>query len=455
MTITTVNPTTGQTLADYPEMSNSQVEDILNKADSAFQIWRRTNLKDRVEHLIILASLLDANKAEYAELMSKEMGKPFSDGLSEIEKCRWVCDYYADSATELLADQMIKSDASRSFVTYQPLGAILGIMPWNFPFWQVIRFAVPTLTAGNTSILKHSPNVTGCAMALEELFLAAGYPDNVFRIVVVDVPTVASIIRDDRIKGVTLTGSTRAGKAVALEAGSSIKKTVLELGGNDPSVILADADVAHAATECITSRLTNSGQSCIAAKRLIVVDEVRNQFEELVVKGMSQAIMGDPMEPATSLGPIARSDLRENLHRQVSESVSMGAQKLLGGKLLDPPGFFYPPTVLTNVGPGMPAYEEELFGPVASIINVPNETEALRVANDTAYGLGASVYTANVEKGERIAAEWLDAGICFVNAFPRSDPRLPFGGIKQSGYGRELSPLGIREFVNVKTVWVS
>ncbi len=455
MTITTVNPATEEIVSTYPEMSAAQIEDMVHNSDAAFQMWRRVELADRVKRLRGLAARLREGETEYAQLMGREMGKPLAEGAGEIQKCAWVCEYYADNAEEFLADEVIESDASRSFITYQPLGVILAIMPWNFPFWQVIRFAAPTLTAGNTAILKHAPNVTGCAMALEALFRKAGYPGHVFSTLVVDVPQVDAIIRDERVQAVTLTGSTRAGRAVAATAGSAIKKTVLELGGSDPSVVLADADVGAAATACITSRLINAGQSCIAAKRLIVVDDVRDEFEAGVVERMSQAVVGDPTDPTTTVGPLARADLRDNLHRQVTESIAKGARTLMGGELPQTPGYFYPATVLTDVGPGMPAYDEELFGPVAVIIPVADEGEALRVANDTAYGLGASVYTGNVEHGQRIAAEWLDAGACFVNSFPRSDPRLPFGGTKRSGYGRELSPLGIREFVNVKTVWVA
>ena len=454
MTFMTINPATEEILAEYPEMSASQVEDILRETKASFDAWRRVALSDRTECLRALGAKLREGKAGYAELMTREMGKPLVQSAAEVEKCAGACDYYADNAAEFLADTVVESDASHSFVTYQPLGVVLAIMPWNFPFWQVMRFAAPTITAGNTGILKHAPNVTGCALALEELFRAAGYPDHVFRTLVVDVPDVERVIRDDRVMAVTLTGSTRAGQAVASASGANIKKTVLELGGSEPSVILADADLEAAVSACVTSRLLNAGQSCIAAKRHIVVDEVREEFEALLVERMSRAVVGDPTDPATTVGPLARADLRDNLHRQVTESVANGARALLGGEPPARPGFFYPATILTDVGPGMPAYGEELFGPVSSVISVADEAEAIRVANDTVYGLSAPVYTRDIQRGQEIATEWLDAGACFVNTFSRSDSRLPFGGIKQSGYGRELSPFGIREFVNVKTVWV-
>jgi succinate-semialdehyde dehydrogenase/glutarate-semialdehyde dehydrogenase len=387
--------------------------------------------------------------------MTMEMGKPVMGGVAEAEKCAWVCDYYAQEAERVLADQEVESDASRSFVTFQPIGVVLAVMPWNFPFWQVFRFAAPNLMAGNAGLLKHASNVPGCALAIEDVFREAGFPDGLFRSLLIPGSRVDGVIENPLVRAVTLTGSTPAGQAVAAKAGAVLKKTVLELGGSDPYVILEDADLETAASVCATARLINSGQSCIAAKRFVVVEAVREEFEKRFVAAMAATKMGDPMEEDTVVGPQARTDLRDELHDQVVRSIDAGARCVLGGKIPSGPGAYYPPTVLTDVAPGMPAYVEELFGPVASVIPVPDEVEALRVANDSCFGLGAAVFTRDREKGTRIAREELEAGACFVNAFVRSDPRLPFGGVKESGYGRELSPFGILEFVNIKTVWVA
>jgi succinate-semialdehyde dehydrogenase/glutarate-semialdehyde dehydrogenase len=400
------------------------------------------------------AAILRERAREFGELMTAEMGKPVAGGVAEAEKCAWVCDYYADNAEEFLADQEVETDASRSFVTFQPIGVVLAVMPWNFPFWQVFRFAAPNLMAGNAGVLKHASNVPGCALAIEEVFRGAGFPDGLFRTLLVPGSRVDSIIENPLVRAVTLTGSTPAGRAVAEKAGEQLKKTVLELGGSDPYLILEDADLDAAAATCATARLINSGQSCIAAKRFLVVEAVREEFEERFVAAMAATKMGDPMEEDTVVGPQARGDLRDELHDQVKRSVASGARCLLGGEIPEGPGAFYPPTVLTDVRPGMPAYSEELFGPVASVIPVKGEAEAIRVANDSVFGLGAAVFTRDEERGTRIAREELEAGACFVNAFVRSEPRLPFGGVKESGYGRELAPFGILEFVNIKTVWV-
>jgi succinate-semialdehyde dehydrogenase/glutarate-semialdehyde dehydrogenase len=386
--------------------------------------------------------------------MADEMGKPLAQGRAETEKCAWCCDYYADNAEKFLSPEVVETDASKSYVAFNPLGIVLAVMPWNFPFWQVFRFAAPGLMAGNAGILKHASNVPGCALAIEEIFRNAGFPENLFRTVLVNNQVVANIIEHPHVKAITLTGSTPAGKSVASKAGSVMKKTVLELGGSDPYVILKDADLDLAVDTCVTSRLINGGQSCIAAKRFIVVDEIRNQFEEMFVAKMKSKKMGNPLEEGIDLGPQARIDLRNALHRQVVISVEKGARLLLGGTIPEREGAYYEPTVLTDVKKGMPAYDEELFGPVAAIIPVENEEEAIRVANDSEFGLGAAVFTRDLKRGENIAAEKFEAGACFVNTFVKSDPRLPFGGVKESGYGRELSSYGIREFVNNKTVFI-
>ncbi len=401
-----------------------------------------------------ISTLLLSKKEELARLMAFEMGKVLREGIAEIEKCALVCEYYAQNAESFLENEFIETEAFRSFVSYQPLGTILAVMPWNFPFWQVFRFLAPTLMAGNTAVLKHASNVQGCAMAIEELFREAGFPENVFRTLLIGSSQVEKVIRHPAIKAVSLTGSTPAGKNVAAIAGSELKKCVLELGGSDPYIILKDADLEKAAKICATGRLLNAGQSCIGAKRFIVVNEVYTEFLEHFTYEMNRAIFGDPFHPETTMGPLARIDLRDELHQQVVISVKKGAEIVLGGEIPNRKGAFYPPTILENVKPGMPAYDEELFGPVASVIRVKDEQEAIKVANDTEFGLGAAVFTRDLKNGEHIAEKLLDAGCCFVNDFVKSDPRLPFGGIKTSGFGRELSTHGIKEFMNMKTVVV-
>ncbi|MDH3745937.1 MAG: NAD-dependent succinate-semialdehyde dehydrogenase, partial [Acidobacteriota bacterium] len=390
--------------------------------------------------------------------MAVEMGKPVREGRAEVEKCARVCRFYAEQAAEFLAPQTIETDAKTSFVTFEPLGPVLAVMPWNFPFWQVFRFIAPHLTAGNVGLLKHASNVPGCALAIEEVMREAGYPEGVFQTLLIGSRRVAGLIEDKRVRAVTLTGSTPAGRAVAAKAGECLKKTVLELGGSDPYVILADADLELAVNQCVTSRLINCGQSCIAAKRFIVTPENLEEFERRVVEAMVSKRVGDPLDASTDIGPMARSDLRDELHQQVVASVAAGARCLLGGEKPegdgDGDGAYYPPTVLTDVRPGMAAYDDELFGPVAAILPAKSDKDAIRIANDSCFGLGAAVFTADLEKGVRIAARELEAGSCFVNAFVRSDPRLPFGGIKESGFGRELGSFGTYEFVNIKTVCV-
>ncbi len=452
--ITSINPTTGEVLEEYKEMKNDEVEKIISSSHQEFINWRKTGFNSRADKMKKAASVLRDKKNKFAEIMTLEMGKPVAQSRAEVEKCAWVCDYFAENAERFLDDEIIETDASKSFVSYQPLGVILAVMPWNFPFWQVFRFAAPNLMAGNAGVLKHSSNVTGCALAIENIFREAGFPENLFRTLIIPSKDVAAVIKNRFIKAVTLTGSTAAGVSVAKTAGENLKKTVLELGGSDPYLILDDADLEQASDTCVNSRLINGGQSCIAAKRFIVVESVYNEFEKLFIEKMKSKKMGDPFDESNNLGPQARIDLRDELHRQVTASVEKGAKILLGGEIPKSKGAFYPPTVLSNVKAGIPAYDEELFGPVAALIKVKDENEAIRIANDSNFGLGASVFTKNISRGERIAKEELAAGNCFVNEFVKSDPRLPFGGINESGYGRELSVFGIREFVNIKTVYI-
>ena len=454
MALRSVNPATDELVAEYPETTPDEATRILRAARAAFGSWRRTAFPERAASLRRAGALLRARKDDLARLMAVEMGKPLAQGRAEAEKCAWVCDYYAEEAAGFLAPETIATDASRSYAAFEPLGVVLAVMPWNFPLWQVFRFAAPALMAGNAGLLKHASNVSGCALAIERALHDAGFPPAVFRSLLVGSGRVAAIIEAPEVAAVTLTGSTPAGRSVGRAAGAALKKTVLELGGSDPYLVLEDADLERAAESCVASRLINGGQSCIAAKRFIVVEAVRKRFEELFVEKMRSKRMGDPLEEGVDLGPQARRDLRDELHGQVEKSVARGARVLLGAVLPAGKGAFYPPSVLTDVAPGMPAYDEELFGPVAAIIGVPDEAQAVRVANDTPFGLGAAVFTRDLARGERIAREGLEAGSCFVNAFVKSDPRLPFGGIRESGYGRELSRFGIREFVNVKTIYV-
>lgn len=451
-----INPANGKLIKEYENMSDKEIDTILNEADKAQKEWANHSFSERADVLNKAAKILRGRKDELAELMAREMGKPLPQGVSEAEKCAWVCEYYADNAADFLSDEPIESDASSSFVSFQPMGVVFAIMPWNFPFWQLFRFAAPALMAGNAGVLKHSSNVTGCALEIESMLHEAGIPQNVFRSLIADNDQAQQVIEHEHIKAVTLTGSTRAGKAVAKTAGSQLKKTVLELGGSDPYVILKDADVPKAAETCVTSRLINSGQSCIAAKRFIVDQSVHDEFVDEVLRLMKEKKVGNPLEDEDiDLGPQARKDLRDDLHEQVTESIKAGAECILGGEIPDGAGAYYHPTILVNVEKGMPAYSDELFGPVASIIKAADEDEAIKVANDTNFGLGAAVFSEDIEHAKKIAAEKLEAGCCFVNAFVKSDPRLPFGGIKQSGYGRELSHYGIREFANIKTVYVA
>jgi succinate-semialdehyde dehydrogenase/glutarate-semialdehyde dehydrogenase len=393
-------------------------------------------------------------KTELAGIMVAEMGKVLREAVGEIEKCATVCSFYADNATSFLKNEVIQTEASESYIIFQPIGTVLAVMPWNFPFWQVFRFLAPALMAGNTGVLKHAANVPGSALAIEQLVRDAGFPENVFRTLIIGSAKVKAVIENPLIKAVTLTGSTSAGKSVASIAGSVLKKSVLELGGSDPYLILEDADIEKAAQLCVTSRLINAGQSCIGAKRFIIADKIYDEFEAEFVRLMSEATYGDPLNPATKIGPLARPDLRDELHQQVENSRKLGATVLLGGFIPEETAAFYPPTVLTNVLPGMPAYHEELFGPVAVLFRFKTEEEAIRIANDTVFGLGAAVFTSDVTKGKLLAEKGLEAGCVYVNDFVKSDPRLPFGGIKESGYGRELSAVGIREFVNIKTIVV-
>ena len=455
MAIVTFNPATGRKLRSYRTHSPRQVGTIVDRTVRAFAGWRQTPLAHRARLLRSLARELRRAQATLAVQATMEMGKPVTQALAEVEKCALGCEYYAASGPGFLADERPAGAPGHRYVTYRPYGVVLAIMPWNFPFWQIYRVAAPALLAGNTILLKHAANVTGCALAIEQTFRRAGFPAGVFQTLVIDSRAAAWLVSDPRVAAVTFTGSTAVGKRIAARAGAAMKKCVFELGGSDPYVVLADADLAQAAEVCAAARLYNTGQSCVAGKRFIVVEKVRARFEQLLIARLLARRTGDPREATTDLGPLARGDLRAGLHAQVRKSVRLGAKLLLGGQIPAAPGYFYPPTVLSGVRPGMPAYHDELFGPVAAIISARDEADAIRLANDSPYGLGAAVFTKDKRRGERIAREQLDSGCAFVNEFVRSHPALPFGGTKQSGYGRELGAWGIREFAYAKTISVS
>ena len=453
-TIHTVNSATGEAGKSYQETSLGDALAAAAAAREAFLEWRRTSFADRAAIVRKAAEILRARKDEFARLMTEEMGKTVSDGRAEVEKCAFHCDWFADHAEEYLAQEPVDIGGGEAFVTFNPLGIVLAVMPWNFPFWQVFRAAAPALMAGNGMLLKHASNVPGCALAIEKVLHDAGVPKALFRTLLLPSREVEALIKDDNVAAVTLTGSVAAGKSVATAAGSVLKKCVLELGGSDAYVVLEDADIPAAAKVAATARMVNGGQSCIAGKRFIVVRSILEPFEKAMVEAMTAYEMGDPTKETTKLGPMQSVDARDGIHRQVTESVAKGAKLLLGGEVPDKPGAWYPATVLSNVRPGQPAHDQEVFGPVAAIIAADDQTDAIRIANASEFGLGSGVLTSDLDRGRRIAAEELEAGMSFVNENVRSDPRAPFGGVKHSGYGRECSAFGIHEFVNIKTVHV-
>lgn len=451
--ITSVNPATGADISTYTLHSRDEVDAALTAAANAQKDWREVPITDRVKLLTEIAKILRAGKSDYAALITAEMGKPIVEAEAEIEKCAVTCDFYAEAAPRFLADETVASNATESAIVFDPLGVVLAIMPWNYPFWQFFRFAAPAFAAGNGAILKHANNVPGAALAVEEVMRKAGCPEGLFKTLLIEASEVAGIVADDRIAAVTLTGSTQVGAIVASQAGKALKKQVLELGGSDPFIVLADADIEAAAQVAVKARYINVGQSCVNAKRFIVVDSVADAFVAKFVANVEKLVIGDPANRDTNIGPMARADLLNDLHRQVERSVEQGAELLLGGRQVDRDGFFYPPTVLDRVKPEHAAFCEETFGPVAAIIRVLSEEEAIALANQTEFGLGAALWTRDIEKARKLARK-IEAGAVFINGMVASDARLPFGGIKRSGYGRELGSYGIKEFVNIKTMWI-
>lgn len=449
-----INPATGEFIREYKEHTPEEVSDIIEQVHEAWLSWRETSFEERAEKMKKAAEILRSRKEEFGRLMTEEMGKLLRESMAEVEKCAWVCDYYADQAAQYLQDEVIATDASRSMVVYQPIGVVLAVMPWNFPFWQVFRFAAPGLMAGNAAVLKHASNVPGCALAIEGIFRDAGFPPDLFRTLMIPASGVEAVIANPRVAAATLTGSELAGSHVASTAGKHIKKTVLELGGSDAFIVLEDADLGAAVKTAVAARLMNVGQSCIAAKRFIVMDEVLDTFVAELKSAFEKLKAGNPLEQETDIAPLSRPDLVDDIEKQVNRSIEAGAKLITGGKRIDRRGNYFEPTILAGVKKGMAVYAEETFGPVVAIIPVKSEQEAIEVANDSAFGLGGSVFTRDLVRGERVARK-VQTGAMFVNGMTKSDPRLPFGGIRKSGYGRELSGHGIREFVNIKTIWIA
>jgi succinate-semialdehyde dehydrogenase/glutarate-semialdehyde dehydrogenase len=454
MKMKSINPATQESIAEYEIDSDKIVSQVIENAQKTWLKFKETSISKRSEYLLKVAQLLRNNKECYGKLITLEMGKPIKQSVAEVEKCAWVCEYYANNAEKILKNEVIETEAAESYVRFDPIGIVLAVMPWNFPFWQVFRFAAPALMAGNVCLLKHASNVPGCSLLIQHIFELAGFPKFCFNSLLISSSQVEAVIRNPLVKAATLTGSEPAGKSIATIAGSCIKKTVLELGGSDPFIILEDADLEAAAKTAVNARLLANGQSCIAAKRFIVTEKVYDKFVDLFVENMKKIRVGNPIEPDIDLGPLVRKEALEELDHQVTESVKLGATVLLGGKKIEGLGCFYEPTILTNVKKGMPAYSEEVFGPVAAVIKVKDEKEAIKVANDTVFGLGASLWTNDLEKAKMLVAK-INAGNVFVNELVKSDPRLPFGGVGVSGYGRELSHYGIKEFVNIKTVYIN
>ena len=451
--IASINPATGETLKRFEELTDDMIEEKLQLAADTFRTYRSSSMEERQRMMLQAAEILETEKHEFGRLMTVEMGKPIRGAVAEAEKCAWVCRYYAENAGNLLADQLIETNAQKSFVHFQPLGPVLAVMPWNFPFWQVFRFAAPALMAGNVGLLKHASNVPECALAIEEIFLRAGFPYGVFQTLLIGSRKVQRILADRRVAAATLTGSEPAGRSVAGIAGTQIKKTVLELGGSDPFIVMSSANLPEATSTAVKARTINNGQSCIAAKRFIIAADVYDEFERGFVEQMRSLKVGDPLDEATDIGPLATTQIVHDLERQVIESIAAGARLLTGGSKLEQRGNFYEPTVLTSIPMNSPAYCEELFGPVALLFRVTGIDEAIHLANDSTFGLGSAAWTEDEHEQERFVNE-LEAGCVFINGMVASDPRLPFGGIKHSGYGRELGKFGIREFVNIKTVWI-